>query len=165
MTICVFLPHRENPPGSSCCYQSTKSPSTETQTCIQACESAVFILLPAISFSDCFFFLFQESSLYLCCKPLNRNGCFHYQKPGIKDGGSKTPGCLDGGLDIGSSPMSPIPTTPTLNTPGTPKSPLPCIPTTPTKSAVPDPVKSSPGSVFLCQQQIKLSWFTVDLDF
>lgn len=66
-------------------------------------------------------------------------------KPGIKDGGSKTPGCLDGGLDIGSSPMSPIPTTPTLNTPGTPKSPLPCIPTTPTKSAVPDPVKSSPG--------------------
>lgn len=79
MTICVFLPHRENPPGSSCCYQSTKSPSTETQTCIQACESAVFILLPAISSSDSFFFIsFQESSLYLCCKPLNQNGCFHY---------------------------------------------------------------------------------------
>lgn len=66
-------------------------------------------------------------------------------KSGSKDGGSKTPGCLDGGQDIISNPMSPTPTTPTLNTPGTPKSPLPCTATTPTKTGVPDAIKSSPG--------------------
>ncbi|XP_023123796.2 nuclear factor related to kappa-B-binding protein [Amphiprion ocellaris] len=66
-------------------------------------------------------------------------------KPGSKDGGSKTPGCLEAGQDIGSNPMSPIPTTPTPNTPGTPKSPLPCTATTPTKTGVPDAIKTSPG--------------------
>ncbi|XP_070773578.1 nuclear factor related to kappa-B-binding protein [Enoplosus armatus] len=66
-------------------------------------------------------------------------------KSGSKDGGSKTPGCLEAGQDIGSIPMSPTPTTPTPNTPGTPKSPLPCIATTPTKTGVPDTIKSSPG--------------------
>ncbi|KAI3373152.1 hypothetical protein L3Q82_006478 [Scortum barcoo] len=66
-------------------------------------------------------------------------------KSGTKDGGSKTPGCLEAGQDIGSNPMSPTPTTPTPNTPGTPKSPLPCTATTPTKTGVPDTVKSSPG--------------------
>uniref|UniRef100_A0A3Q1FGT0 Nuclear factor related to kappa-B-binding protein n=1 Tax=Acanthochromis polyacanthus TaxID=80966 RepID=A0A3Q1FGT0_9TELE len=66
-------------------------------------------------------------------------------KPGSKDGGSKTPGCLEAGQDIGSNPMSPLPTTPTPNTPGTPKSPLPCTATTPTKTGVPDAIKSSPG--------------------
>ncbi|XP_044079573.1 nuclear factor related to kappa-B-binding protein isoform X2 [Siniperca chuatsi] len=66
-------------------------------------------------------------------------------KSGIKDGGSKTPGCLETGQDIGSNPMSPTPTTPTPNTPGPPKSPLPCTATTPTKTGVPDTIKSSPG--------------------
>ncbi|XP_045896826.1 nuclear factor related to kappa-B-binding protein isoform X1 [Micropterus dolomieu] len=66
-------------------------------------------------------------------------------KCGSKDGGSKTPGCLEAGQDIGSNPMSPTPTTPTPNTPGTPKSPLPCAATTPTKTGVPDTIKSSPG--------------------
>ncbi|XP_051257125.1 nuclear factor related to kappa-B-binding protein isoform X1 [Dicentrarchus labrax] len=66
-------------------------------------------------------------------------------KSGSKDGGSKTPGCLETGLDIGSNPMSPTPTTPTINTPGTPKSPLPCTATTPTKTGVPDTIKTSPG--------------------
>ncbi|XP_023277341.1 nuclear factor related to kappa-B-binding protein [Seriola lalandi dorsalis] len=66
-------------------------------------------------------------------------------KSGSKDGGSKTPGCLEAGQDIGSNPMSPTPTTPTPNTPGTPKSPLPCAATTPTKTGVPDTMKSSPG--------------------
>lgn len=66
-------------------------------------------------------------------------------KSGSKDGGSKTPGCLEAGQDIGSIPMSPTPTTPTINTPGTPKSPLPCVATTPTKTGVPDTIKSSPG--------------------
>uniref|UniRef100_A0A8C4EZK2 Nuclear factor related to kappaB binding protein n=1 Tax=Dicentrarchus labrax TaxID=13489 RepID=A0A8C4EZK2_DICLA len=70
-------------------------------------------------------------------------------KSGSKDGGSKTPGCLETGLDIGSNPMSPTPTTPTINTPGTPKSPLPCTATTPTKTGVPDTIKTSPGSVVL----------------
>ncbi|XP_076606189.1 nuclear factor related to kappa-B-binding protein isoform X2 [Chaetodon auriga] len=66
-------------------------------------------------------------------------------KSGSKDGGSKTPGCLEAGQEIGSIPMSPTPTTPTINTPGTPKSPLPCVATTPTKTGVPDTIKSSPG--------------------
>lgn len=66
-------------------------------------------------------------------------------KSGSKDGGSKTPGCLDAGQDIGSNPMSPTPTTPTPNTPGTPKSPLPCTATTPTKTGVPETIKTSPG--------------------
>ncbi|XP_060910797.1 nuclear factor related to kappa-B-binding protein [Labrus mixtus] len=66
-------------------------------------------------------------------------------KSGSKDVGSKTPGCLDAGLDISSNPMSPTPTTPTQNTPGTPKSPVPCAVTTPTKSGVSDAIKASPG--------------------
>ncbi|XP_034538934.1 nuclear factor related to kappa-B-binding protein isoform X2 [Notolabrus celidotus] len=66
-------------------------------------------------------------------------------KSGSKDGGSKTPGCLESGQDLGPSPMSPTPTTPTQNTPGTPKSPLPCAVTTPTKTGVPDAIKASPG--------------------
>nr|XP_046266835.1 nuclear factor related to kappa-B-binding protein [Scatophagus argus] len=66
-------------------------------------------------------------------------------KSGSKDGASKAPGCLEGGQDIGSNPLSPTPVTPTINTPGTPKSPLPCTATTPTKTGVPDAVKSSPG--------------------
>ncbi|XP_026184816.1 nuclear factor related to kappa-B-binding protein isoform X2 [Mastacembelus armatus] len=66
-------------------------------------------------------------------------------KAGSKDGISKTPGCLEAGQDVGSNPMSPIPTTPTPNTPGTPLSPLPCTATTPTKTAVPDTVKTSAG--------------------
>lgn len=66
-------------------------------------------------------------------------------KPGNKDGGSKTPGCLEVGQDIGPSAMSPTPTTPTQNTPGTPKSPLPCAATTPTKTGVPDAIKAGPG--------------------
>lgn len=66
-------------------------------------------------------------------------------KSGNKDGGSKTPGCLEAGQDIGPSAMSPTPTTPTQNTPGTPKSPLPCAATTPTKTGVPDAIKAGPG--------------------
>ncbi|XP_072230821.1 nuclear factor related to kappa-B-binding protein [Leuresthes tenuis] len=66
-------------------------------------------------------------------------------KSGSKDGGSKTPGGLEAGQEIGSNPMSPIPATPTPNTPGTPKSPLPCTATTPTKTGVPDAIKSSPS--------------------
>lgn len=66
-------------------------------------------------------------------------------KSGSKDGGGKTPGCLDAGQDIGSNPMSPTPTTPTTNTPGTPKSPLPCTASTPTKTGVPETIKTSPG--------------------
>ncbi|XP_059206907.1 nuclear factor related to kappa-B-binding protein isoform X1 [Centropristis striata] len=66
-------------------------------------------------------------------------------KSGSKDGGSKTPGFLEAGQDLGSNPMSPIPTTPTPNTPGTPKSPLPCTATTPTKTGVPDTIKTSTG--------------------
>ncbi|KAM6983790.1 nuclear factor related to kappa-B-binding protein [Tautogolabrus adspersus] len=66
-------------------------------------------------------------------------------KSGSKDVGSKTPGCLEAGLDISSNPMSPTPTTPTQNTPGTPKSPIPCAATTPTKSGVSDAIKASPG--------------------
>ncbi|XP_018547174.1 nuclear factor related to kappa-B-binding protein isoform X1 [Lates calcarifer] len=66
-------------------------------------------------------------------------------KSGSKDGGSKTPGCLEAGQDICSNPMSPTPTTPTPNMPGTPKSPLPCTATTPTKTGVPDTIKTSPG--------------------
>ncbi|XP_035767569.1 nuclear factor related to kappa-B-binding protein [Neolamprologus brichardi] len=65
-------------------------------------------------------------------------------KSGSKDGGNKT-GFLEAGQDIGSNPMSPIPTTPTPNTPGTPKSPLPSTVTTPTKTRVPDTIKTSPG--------------------
>ncbi|XP_041864016.1 nuclear factor related to kappa-B-binding protein isoform X3 [Melanotaenia boesemani] len=64
---------------------------------------------------------------------------------GSKDGSNKTPGCLESGQDIGSNPMSPVPTTPTPNTPGIPKSPLPCTATTPTKTGVPDTIKTSPG--------------------
>uniref|UniRef100_UPI0037E86125 nuclear factor related to kappa-B-binding protein isoform X2 n=1 Tax=Semicossyphus pulcher TaxID=241346 RepID=UPI0037E86125 len=64
---------------------------------------------------------------------------------GSKEGGSKTPGCLETGQDISTNPMSPTPTTATPNTPGTPKSPLPCTATTPTKTAVPDTFKASPG--------------------
>lgn len=66
-------------------------------------------------------------------------------KSGSKDGSNKTPGCLEPGQDIGSNPMSPVPTTPTPNTPGIPKSPLPCTATTPTKTGVPDTIKTSPG--------------------
>uniref|UniRef100_A0A665UUY1 DEUBAD domain-containing protein n=1 Tax=Echeneis naucrates TaxID=173247 RepID=A0A665UUY1_ECHNA len=66
-------------------------------------------------------------------------------KSGSKEGGSKTPGCLEAGQDIGSNPMSPTPTTPTANTPGTPKSPLPCTASTPTKTGVPDTMKTSPS--------------------
>ncbi|XP_029029987.1 nuclear factor related to kappa-B-binding protein isoform X2 [Betta splendens] len=64
---------------------------------------------------------------------------------GSKDGGSKIPGCLDPGQDVGSNPMSPTPTTLTPNTPGTPLSPLPCGAATPTKTGLPDTVKASPG--------------------
>lgn len=63
-------------------------------------------------------------------------------KSGGKDGIVK-PGCLEGGIDIVTTPMSPTPTTP--NTPGTPKSPLTSTVTTPTKAAVPDSVKANPG--------------------
>lgn len=73
---------------------------------------------------------------------------FMFQKSGSKDGGGKTPGCLETGQEIGSNPMSPTPTTPTPNTPGTPKSPLPCTATTPTKTGVPDTMKTSPGSAW-----------------
>uniref|UniRef100_A0A3B3TZP0 Nuclear factor related to kappaB binding protein n=1 Tax=Poecilia latipinna TaxID=48699 RepID=A0A3B3TZP0_9TELE len=66
-------------------------------------------------------------------------------KSGSKDGSSKTPGSLEGGLDLGCNSMSPVPTTPTPNTPGTPKSPLPLSATTPTKTGVPDTLKTSPG--------------------
>ncbi|XP_038133059.1 nuclear factor related to kappa-B-binding protein isoform X2 [Cyprinodon tularosa] len=66
-------------------------------------------------------------------------------KSGSKDGGSKTPGSLDAGLDLGCNSMSPVPSTPTPNTPGTPKSPLPLSATTPTKAGVSDTMKSSPG--------------------
>ncbi|XP_015238320.1 PREDICTED: nuclear factor related to kappa-B-binding protein isoform X2 [Cyprinodon variegatus] len=66
-------------------------------------------------------------------------------KTGSKDGGSKTPGSLDAGLDLACNSMSPVPSTPTPNTPGTPKSPLPLSATTPTKAGVPDTMKSSPG--------------------
>ncbi|XP_047463179.1 nuclear factor related to kappa-B-binding protein isoform X2 [Mugil cephalus] len=66
-------------------------------------------------------------------------------KSGCKDGGSKTPGCLDSGQDTVSNPMSPTPTTPTPNTPGTPKSPLPCAATTPTKTGVQDTIKTNPS--------------------
>lgn len=59
-----------------------------------------------------------------------------------KEGGVK-PGCLEGGAEIVTTPMSPTPTTP--NTPGTPKSPLTSAVTTPTKSTVPDSVKANPG--------------------
>ncbi|XP_034055769.1 nuclear factor related to kappa-B-binding protein isoform X1 [Gymnodraco acuticeps] len=62
-----------------------------------------------------------------------------------KEGGGKTPGCLEGGQDMGSIPMSPTPTTPTLNTPGTPKSPLPCAASMPTKTGGPDTIKTSTG--------------------
>uniref|UniRef100_A0A8D3AJL9 Nuclear factor related to kappa-B-binding protein n=1 Tax=Scophthalmus maximus TaxID=52904 RepID=A0A8D3AJL9_SCOMX len=62
-----------------------------------------------------------------------------------KDGGSKTSGCLEAGQDIGSIPMSPTPTTPTINIPGIPKSPLPYTATTPTKSGISDTMKTSPG--------------------
>ncbi|KAL3042795.1 hypothetical protein OYC64_020671 [Pagothenia borchgrevinki] len=62
-----------------------------------------------------------------------------------KEGGGKTPGCLEAGQDMGSIPMSPTPTTPTLNTPGTPKSPLPCAASTPTKTGGPDTIKTSTG--------------------
>ncbi|XP_058483203.1 nuclear factor related to kappa-B-binding protein isoform X2 [Solea solea] len=65
-------------------------------------------------------------------------------KSASKDGGTKTPGCLEG-MDISSNPMSPTPTTPTPNTPGTPKSPLPCTTATPTKTGAPDSMKSTPG--------------------
>ncbi|XP_029304872.1 LOW QUALITY PROTEIN: nuclear factor related to kappa-B-binding protein [Cottoperca gobio] len=65
-------------------------------------------------------------------------------KSGTKDG-SKTPGCLEAGQDIGSNPMSPTPTPPTPNTPGTPKSTFPCSVTTPTKPGVPDAIKTSTG--------------------
>ncbi|XP_034405554.1 nuclear factor related to kappa-B-binding protein isoform X3 [Cyclopterus lumpus] len=64
---------------------------------------------------------------------------------GSKDGGSKTPGCLEAGQDIVCIPMSPTRTTPTPNTPGTPKSPLPCTATTPTKTGVTDAIKTSTG--------------------
>ncbi|XP_078142659.1 nuclear factor related to kappa-B-binding protein isoform X3 [Centroberyx gerrardi] len=66
-------------------------------------------------------------------------------KSGSKEGGSKTPGCLEAGQDIGANPMSPTPTTPTPSTPGTPKSPLASTATTPTKTGVPDTIKTSPG--------------------
>ncbi|KAF7670275.1 hypothetical protein LDENG_00299840 [Lucifuga dentata] len=66
-------------------------------------------------------------------------------KSGSKEGGSKTPGCLEVGQDLGASPMSPTPATPTASTPGTPKSPLASTATTPTKSGVPDAIKTSPG--------------------
>uniref|UniRef100_A0A3P9Q3K1 Nuclear factor related to kappaB binding protein n=1 Tax=Poecilia reticulata TaxID=8081 RepID=A0A3P9Q3K1_POERE len=66
-------------------------------------------------------------------------------KSGSKDGSSKTPGSLEAGLDLGCNSMSPVPTTPTQNTPGTPKSPLPLSATTPTKTGVPDTLKTSPG--------------------
>ncbi|KAK9536670.1 hypothetical protein VZT92_006434 [Zoarces viviparus] len=66
-------------------------------------------------------------------------------KSGSKDGGSKTPGCLEAGQDTISNPMSPTPTTPTPIPPGTPKSPLPCSATTPTKTGVPDTIKTSTG--------------------
>ncbi|KAM9728335.1 nuclear factor related to kappa-B-binding protein isoform 1-T1 [Menidia menidia] len=66
-------------------------------------------------------------------------------KSGSKDGGCKVPGGLETGQDLGSNPMSPVPTTPTPTTPGTPKSPLPCTATTPTKTGVSDTIKSSPG--------------------
>ncbi|KAI4813952.1 hypothetical protein KUCAC02_003170 [Chaenocephalus aceratus] len=59
-----------------------------------------------------------------------------------KEGGGKTPGCLEAGQDI---PMSPTPTTPTLNTPGTPKSPLPCAASIPTKTGGLDTIKTSTG--------------------
>uniref|UniRef100_A0AAQ4PW30 Nuclear factor related to kappa-B-binding protein n=1 Tax=Gasterosteus aculeatus aculeatus TaxID=481459 RepID=A0AAQ4PW30_GASAC len=62
-----------------------------------------------------------------------------------KDGGGKTPGCLEAGQDVISNPMSPTPTTPTQNTPGTPKSPLPCTASTPTKTGAPDTIKTSTG--------------------
>ncbi|XP_040038126.2 nuclear factor related to kappa-B-binding protein [Gasterosteus aculeatus] len=66
-------------------------------------------------------------------------------KSGSKDGGGKTPGCLEAGQDVISNPMSPTPTTPTPNTPGTPKSPLPCTASTPTKTGAPDTIKTSTG--------------------
>ncbi|KAL6098579.1 nfrkb [Pungitius sinensis] len=66
-------------------------------------------------------------------------------KSGSKEGGGKTPGCLESGQDVISNPMSPTPTTPTPNTPGTPKSPLPCTTSTPTKAAAPDTIKTSTG--------------------
>ncbi|KAM4726769.1 nuclear factor related to kappa-B-binding protein isoform 2-T4 [Anableps anableps] len=66
-------------------------------------------------------------------------------KSGSKDGSSKTPGSLEAGLDLGCNAMSPVPGTPTPNTPGTPKSPLPLSATTPTKTGVPDTLKTSPG--------------------
>ncbi|XP_029925171.1 nuclear factor related to kappa-B-binding protein isoform X2 [Myripristis murdjan] len=66
-------------------------------------------------------------------------------KSGSKEGGSKTPGCLEAGQDTGTNPMSPTPTTPTPSTPGTPKSPLASTATTPTKTGVPDTIKTSPG--------------------
>nr|XP_020454369.1 nuclear factor related to kappa-B-binding protein [Monopterus albus] len=70
-------------------------------------------------------------------------------KSGSKDGGSKTPGCLEAGQDVGSNPMSPTPTTPTPTTPtpnttGTPMSPS-APAATPTKPGGPDTVKASPG--------------------
>ncbi|XP_037543351.1 nuclear factor related to kappa-B-binding protein [Nematolebias whitei] len=66
-------------------------------------------------------------------------------KSGSKDGSSKAPGSVEATQDVICNPMSPVPTTPTLNTPGTPKSPLPCSATTPTKTGVPDTIKTRPG--------------------
>uniref|UniRef100_A0A3P8VPC7 Nuclear factor related to kappaB binding protein n=1 Tax=Cynoglossus semilaevis TaxID=244447 RepID=A0A3P8VPC7_CYNSE len=66
-------------------------------------------------------------------------------KSGSKDGGGKTPGCLDVASEITSNSTSPNLTTPAPNTPGTPKSPIPCPTTTPTKTGVPDSLKSTPG--------------------
>ncbi|KAM4620865.1 nuclear factor related to kappa-B-binding protein isoform 3-T3 [Polymixia lowei] len=66
-------------------------------------------------------------------------------KSGSKEGGSKTPGSLEVGQDVGANPMSPTPTTPTPSTPGTPRSPLASTANTPTKTGVPDTIKSSPG--------------------
>ncbi|XP_068188139.1 nuclear factor related to kappa-B-binding protein [Antennarius striatus] len=65
-------------------------------------------------------------------------------KSGSKDGATKISGCLEG-QDIAPNPISPIPSSHNINTPGMPKSPLPCTATTPTKTGVPDTVKSSPG--------------------
>ncbi|XP_028322584.1 nuclear factor related to kappa-B-binding protein [Gouania willdenowi] len=67
-------------------------------------------------------------------------------KSGSKDGGNKTPGCLDAGQDANSNPMSPTSTTPTANTPGTPKSPLPSTPiVTSAKAMVTDTMKNNSG--------------------
>ncbi|KAM3869489.1 nuclear factor related to kappa-B-binding protein [Diretmus argenteus] len=66
-------------------------------------------------------------------------------KSGSKEGGSKAPGSLEAGHDVGANPISPTPTTPTPSTPGTPKSPLAATATTPTKTGVPDTIKANPG--------------------